>query len=110
MKISYKWLKSYLNIDLSPERVAELLTGCGLEVESLEKIESVLREDVSNFQMYIRDEIVFEAYFLIYRIESHYYGFVDQEHVQSPEFVGKIQTSKLLQLLKIYQKLDPNLC
>ncbi|MEI6822344.1 MAG: phenylalanine--tRNA ligase subunit beta [Bacteroidota bacterium] len=41
MKISYKWLKTYLNIDLTPERVAQLLTDCGLEVESLEKIESI---------------------------------------------------------------------
>ncbi len=41
MKISYKWLKTYLNIDTTPERVAQLLTDCGLEVESLEKIESI---------------------------------------------------------------------
>ena len=41
MKISYKWLKTYLNIDITPERVAQLLTDCGLEVESLEKIESI---------------------------------------------------------------------
>ena len=41
MKISYKWLKTYLNIDITPERVAQLLTDCGLEVESLDKIESI---------------------------------------------------------------------
>ena len=32
MKISYRWLKRYLHLDLSPERVAEP-TDTGLEVE-----------------------------------------------------------------------------
>lgn len=41
MKISYNWLKQYIDINLSPEKVAELLTDCGLEVEGLEKIETV---------------------------------------------------------------------
>lgn len=41
MKISYNWLKQYVNIDLDPEKVAELLTDCGLEVEGLEKTETV---------------------------------------------------------------------
>ncbi len=33
MKISYNWLKQYLQIDLAPETVAEILTATGLEVE-----------------------------------------------------------------------------
>jgi phenylalanyl-tRNA synthetase beta chain len=41
MKISYSWLKNYINIDLDPEKVSELLTDCGLEVEGLEKIQTV---------------------------------------------------------------------
>lgn len=41
MKISYNWLKRYANIDISAEEAAGLLTGCGLEVENLEKSESV---------------------------------------------------------------------
>jgi len=41
MKISYNWLKQYIDIDLPPENVAQLLTNCGLEVESMETIESV---------------------------------------------------------------------
>ena len=41
MKISYNWLKSYITTDLSPETISELLTGCGLEVENLEKWQSV---------------------------------------------------------------------
>jgi phenylalanyl-tRNA synthetase beta chain len=41
MKISYNWLKDYINLDLPPEKVAELLTGCGLEVEGLGKWHSV---------------------------------------------------------------------
>jgi len=41
MKISYNWLKDYLKIDLDPEKLSELLTDCGLEVEGLEKWQSV---------------------------------------------------------------------
>lgn len=37
MKISYNWLKSLLSDIPSPEKTAELLTGCGLEVENMEK-------------------------------------------------------------------------
>ncbi len=41
MKISYNWLKQYIDIDFSPEKVSELLTDCGLEIEGLEKKETV---------------------------------------------------------------------
>ena len=41
MKISYNWLKEYLECDLSPEAVAEALTSIGLEVDSLEQIEEI---------------------------------------------------------------------
>ncbi len=41
MKISYNWLKEYLNIDLPASEVAVLLTNCGLEVESAELFQSV---------------------------------------------------------------------
>ncbi len=41
MKISYNWLKQYINIDLDAETTAKILTDCGLEVESFEKFESV---------------------------------------------------------------------
>jgi len=41
MKISYNWLRQYVDTDLSPEKLAELLTGCGLEVESMEEFYSV---------------------------------------------------------------------
>lgn len=41
MKISYNWLKEYINTDLSPDEISVLLTDCGLEVESVEKFETV---------------------------------------------------------------------
>jgi phenylalanyl-tRNA synthetase beta chain len=41
MKISLNWLKDYLNLDEEPEKIAHLLTDCGLEVESLEKVETI---------------------------------------------------------------------
>lgn len=41
MKISYNWLKQYLDIKLPAERVSELLTDTGLEVEGLELIDTI---------------------------------------------------------------------
>lgn len=42
MKISYNWLKEFIDLDLSPEEAAEKLTLIGLEVDSLEKAGSRL--------------------------------------------------------------------
>ena len=41
MNISYNWLRRYLPTDRTAEQLAEILTDIGLEVESLEKVETV---------------------------------------------------------------------
>ncbi|MFM7217339.1 MAG: YtpR family tRNA-binding protein, partial [Bacteroidota bacterium] len=42
MKISYNWLSTYLPLEgLSPEKISIMLTRCGLEVEGMEKFQSV---------------------------------------------------------------------
>ena len=41
MKISFNWLKNYLDFDLTPERTSEILTDTGLEIEGLHKFEEV---------------------------------------------------------------------
>ncbi len=41
MKISYSWLKDYVNTDLSVAEIANSLTFCGLEVESVEDFEKI---------------------------------------------------------------------
>jgi len=41
MKISYNWLKQYINTEINPNEISTILTDTGLEVESLEKIEAV---------------------------------------------------------------------
>jgi len=41
MKISYNWLKDYLQCDLTPAEVATALTSIGLEVDSLEEVEAI---------------------------------------------------------------------
>ncbi len=41
MTISYNWLKEYITITETPEELGHLLTGTGLEVESIEKFESI---------------------------------------------------------------------
>jgi phenylalanyl-tRNA synthetase beta chain len=37
MKIVYSWLRDFVDIDVPAEELAEALTGCGLEVASIEK-------------------------------------------------------------------------
>lgn len=41
MKISHKWLSSYLKTKLNSTQISEILTDIGLEVESVEEIETV---------------------------------------------------------------------
>ena len=41
MKISYDWLKDYLECDLAPQQVADIMTSIGIEVDSLEQTEAV---------------------------------------------------------------------
>ena len=41
MNISFNWLKRYLDADITAERMAEILTELGLEVEEFEKIETI---------------------------------------------------------------------
>ena len=41
MNISYKWLKRYIDTDLTPEKVAEALTSLGLEVGAVEQVETI---------------------------------------------------------------------
>lgn len=41
MNISLNWLKDYLNVDLSVEKICEILTAIGLEVGGYEKFESI---------------------------------------------------------------------
>ena len=41
MVISYKWLREYVDTDLTPNELDDLLTFSGLEVEGVEKIETI---------------------------------------------------------------------
>jgi phenylalanyl-tRNA synthetase beta chain len=41
MKISYNWLKQFLDIKSTPEEISTILTAIGLEVESLEKVQAI---------------------------------------------------------------------
>jgi phenylalanyl-tRNA synthetase beta chain len=42
MKISYNWLKQFINLDWEAEKAGELLTDLGLEVEGINSFSSVL--------------------------------------------------------------------
>lgn len=41
MNISYKWLKEYVDFDMSAEEVGKALTSMGLEVEAVEEVQSI---------------------------------------------------------------------
>lgn len=41
MKISYKWLQQFIQTNKTPEELSLILTSIGLEVESLEKVQTI---------------------------------------------------------------------
>lgn len=41
MKISYNWLKQFIQLEHKPEELGLILTDIGLEVESIEKVQSI---------------------------------------------------------------------
>ncbi|NRB62748.1 MAG: phenylalanine--tRNA ligase subunit beta, partial [Saprospiraceae bacterium] len=41
MKVSLNWLKDYLQMDLEPSKIGEILTEIGLEVEGEEVVDSI---------------------------------------------------------------------
>lgn len=41
MKISYNWLKQFIDTDKTPEQISQILTGIGLEVEVLDKVQAI---------------------------------------------------------------------
>ena len=44
MNVSYKWLKEYVDFDLTPQETADALTSCVLEADALKKF-SLSRAD-----------------------------------------------------------------
>ena len=102
MKVSYSWLKNYLNIDLPFEDVSDLLTDIGLEVEKIEKFESikgglkevVIGEVLSKFQHPNADRL---------NITSVDIG--DKEPIQIVCGAPNISTGQLVPVAKIGAKL-----
>lgn len=41
MNVSYKWLKEYVDFDMTPQEVAAALTSVGLEVDAVEEVQSI---------------------------------------------------------------------
>lgn len=41
MNISYNWLKDYINLELTPQEVADALTSIGLETGGVEEVETI---------------------------------------------------------------------
>ena len=41
MKLSYNWLKDYLQTSLSPKEIADAMTSIGIEVDSVSEQEEI---------------------------------------------------------------------
>jgi len=41
MKVSYKWLRDYVKSELTPQEIDDVLTFSGLEIEGIEKVETI---------------------------------------------------------------------
>lgn len=46
MKISYNWLRDYIDINLTPEEIDNILTGLGIEVEKIENYREIYKNFV----------------------------------------------------------------
>lgn len=63
MKVSYQWLKEFVNVSISPHELADLLTNAGLEVENVEEcrgnFKRVVVGEIINLQTHPRSERLF---------------------------------------------------
>ncbi|MFB0924589.1 MAG: hypothetical protein QMB65_04805 [Vicingaceae bacterium] len=41
MKISYNWLKNYIDVEVNPENISEILMNSGLEIDGMQKIQTI---------------------------------------------------------------------
>ena len=41
MKLSYNWLKDYLECDLTPQQIADAMTDIGIEVDGVDEQEEI---------------------------------------------------------------------
>ena len=41
MKVSYNWLKNYIDVEVNPENISEILTDSGLEIDGMEKKQTI---------------------------------------------------------------------
>lgn len=41
MKISYNWLRDYIDVSIPADKLKDILTNLGLEVEGIEEYESI---------------------------------------------------------------------
>jgi len=41
MKISYNWLKNYIDVEINPDNISEILTDSGLEIDGMQKIQTI---------------------------------------------------------------------
>ena len=90
MNVSYKWLKDYVDFDLSPEEVAAALTSGGLEVDSTtEEIAQECCEELSRDEgfagVYESDQEVFDKAFGNMAAKIH--AEVVQKYIPIPRLV-----------------------
>ena len=55
MRISFNWLKDFIDITQTPQEIAALLTDCGLEVEGIEDWESISAASPGHNRRTMRD-------------------------------------------------------
>lgn len=46
MFVSYKWLSEYVDLDISPEELAEKITKSGIEVENVQAVNEGIKDVV----------------------------------------------------------------
>lgn len=71
----------------------------------IDKISDVLINKISEYKMFIYDEMIFETYFIISRNNSKYFGFIDNENASNPQYIADVNTKNLHDFLFFYKKI-----
>ena len=54
MKVSTKWLKDYIDLDINPEELAEKIERTAVEVDSVSRLDKKLKKIVVGFTVEVR--------------------------------------------------------
>ena len=104
MKVPYNWLKEYIDIELSPEKIAKKLTMSGLEVADIQRL-SNLDEFVLDIEVTANRGDCLSIIGIAREISA-----ITNRHVKYPQVLKKCSTNKEIEKLIDVSIKNTSLC